>query len=460
MSTSAPRRFLPLLLLAVIFLLGLFLRLTALTTSQVSEPIRGDARSYFFYGVNLHTDGVYARSLPRFYGGQPPRPDAVVGPVYPLFVSALMSERWKQGSQVDADYSIRPVLFVQTLLGSLLVLLVYGLGRRFLGTGPALVAAFLTAISPHLVNIGIYLLTETLFMLLFWLGLWLLARGLAPEQRRAGLLAAAVLGLAALTRPVVQYLPFLLALWLIMRTPASWRRWGGFVGVFLLVFGAWGVRNLISVGSFGDPLAMVATLQHGSYPDFMYRGLPASLGIPYRFDPEMSLATPLAETVRIIFQRALAAPGEYLHWYALGKPLALFHWELIPVGTAGGNLLTGGDIYIYPTPVTPYAGHALFKATYLLSYVCYRPLLLLAVLATVLAWLPACRAFWGESLDMMRLLSLTFLYVIGLHTIGAPFPRYAIPFQPLLYLMAAGLAAAAWRHYRAGRQIERGAGLL
>lgn len=446
--------------LAAIVLLGLFLRVHLLYTSVVDQPVRGDAVSYFFYAVNLESEGVYARSKPVAFGGRPAQPDAASTPGYPLFVAALLGDDWKQGTMDGVASSLVPVLIAQALLSVLVILLVYGIARRPLGEGAALTAAFLTAISPHLVNINLYLLTESLFTLLFWASLWLLARGLAPEARRAGLTAALVLGAAALTRPTVQYLPFLLALFFILRTPSSWRQWSGFVLLFLLVLSAWGLRNLASVGTFSDPLALKATIQHGSYPGLMYNGMPESRGIPYRFDPAMNLSTPLRDTLAIILQRVQAAPGDYLWWYSLGKPLALFQWETIPIGTSDMRLTTSGDIFIYPTPVSPYGQHPLFVATYFLSYLLYRPLLLLAGVAALAAWVPACRTFWGDSLWLLRLLSLILAYVIGIHLIGAPFPRYAIPFLPLVYLLAAGLVAAAWRWRQARAAIERGEPVL
>jgi hypothetical protein len=35
-------------------------------------------------------------------------------------------------------------------------------------------------------------------------------------------------------------------------------------------------------------------------------------------------------------------------------------------------------------------------------------------------------------------------YVLFMHMLGAPFPRYAIPFRPLAYLLGVALLSAAW----------------
>lgn len=449
MPTALSRRHL--VLLALITALGLLLRLWALQGSVVEDPVRGDATAYFSYAVNLQTEGVYSRATPEILGGAPVRADAAVPPVFPLFVTAFLGEDWRAGTMAGVYASIGPVLLAQALLGALLAPLLFFTGRGLLGTPLALAVAGLAAVSPHLVNINIYLLTEPVFTLLFWIALCLLAQATTPNARPWWALAAgAALAAAALTRPTVQYLPLVLVAFLVWRDPARWRRWTGLLAVFVALLAAWGLRNLAVTGSFGDPTAMAATLQHGSYPGFMFNGIPESRGIPYRFDTGMNTSMPVGETIAIILQRMQAAPGEYLHWYLLGKPLALFHWEILPIGVSDARLLTGGDIYIYPTPASPYAGNPLFILTYLLSYLLHRPLLVLAAVGTVLAWLPAGRAWFGEGVTLARLLGLAFLYSIGIHMLGAPFPRYAIPFLPLAWLLAGALLAAFWRRRRSG----------
>ena len=45
-------------------------------------------------------------------------------------------------------------------------------------------------------------------------------------------------------------------------------------------------------------------------------------------------------------------------------------------------------------------------------------------------------------------MALVVLYAIGLHMVVAPFPRYAIPFRPLIYALAMVPVQAAWLAWR------------
>ncbi|HEX6592072.1 MAG TPA: hypothetical protein VF050_08735 [Moraxellaceae bacterium] len=445
--------------LGSILLLALFLRIAAITGSLVEDPVRGDSLSYFFYGVNLQSEQVYSRSIPPLFGGSRVIPDADVPPGYPLLVSALLKKDWQSGTADGAYSSITRIIYAQAGLSSLVVVLVYCIGLQVSSRGGALGVALLAAISPHLVNINIYLLTEPLFTLMFWTAmLFLLHRRDSFSPRRLAL-AGLFLALAALVRPTTQYLPFLLAAVGIAGTPALWRRWTLFLAVFTLPMLAWGLRNLASVGAFSNPLAMVAAVQTGMYPDFMYNNIPESRGMPYNFDPVLTSPRSLSLALSVLAERFMEAPGTYLHWYLIGKPLALFHWHIMPIGADDQELLLSGDIYVFPTVLTPYGYNPLFIATYVASRILYLPLLLLAAAAAILAWVPALRPAWGSALTGMRLLSLTLVYVTGIHMVGSPFPRYAIPFQPLLYLLAAGLLALIWRQWREHRTPGSGSGL-
>lgn len=430
-------------ILALIILAGAYLRFSTLTESVVDTPIRGDARSYFMYAVNMEEDGIYSRALPKAFGGTAVTPDADAVPVFPLFAAATLSNRWHERTTAGVEASIRPTLFLQTALSLGVIFLCFFAGRLVAGEGVGLVCALLSALSPHLVNINIYLLTESLFTLLFTGGFclmlfWLSER--AGSRLWPGLAAGLLLGVAALTRQSVQYLPFVMIPVVLLLVRRPWKELAVFVLGFMLVWGAWSLRNSTLPPRSPDGFSpMITTIQHGSYPDLMYNGIPQSAGIPYRYDPELPAARTLHDTLAIIGKRAMQHPLTYLQWYLIGKPLTFLRWQALPIGVGDARIETSGDIFIYPTPVTPYADSPVHVASYLLMYVLRLPLLLLAAAAAVLAWLPLGRRLWGPGTPLVQITSLTMTYAIALHAVAAPFPRYAIPFFPLIYLLAAAM---------------------
>lgn len=450
MTQSLPlsRSRLVLFLLALVLALGGYLRVAAVAGTVVPNPVRADAQEYLFYAVNLQDDGVYSLAAPRAFGGAAPTPDAKRPPGYPAFIAAFLGGHWNEGANLDR--AVERILLAQALLGTGVILLAFLIARRIAGNGVGLAAAVLAALSPHLVNTSVYLLSEALFAVVFLLAVWLLVRAATrPGPALAEhALAGACIALSVLVRPTTSYLPWLLLGAGVLFNRERWRAWLALMLAYQVVMLPWLLRNLVVTGASGDSTLFVAAIQVGSYPNFMYDNLPESLGIPYRFDPVLTDFSSLSRALSVMAERAIAAPGEYLQWYTVGKVLALFRWDIIPIGSGGGPLLVGGDIYVYPTPVTPYANQPVFILTYLLSRLVYFPIVALALLAMVLAWVPRCAGFWGAQVPAARMLSLCLLYVIGVHVIGFPLPRYAVPFQPLLYLLALFLIARAWHWHR------------
>ncbi len=428
----------PTILLLLILGFGAWLRLTALIQSEVFNSVRGDARSYFLYAANIRESATYSRDLPELVTRKKPVADAVVAPGYPFFVAATLTDKWKSLSPSDLLESIKSPLIVQTVLSTMVIPMIFLMGQALAGVRFGLAAAALTAISPHLVNINIYLLTESLFSFLFLASIWALLQCFDYKSRphvSLFLAAGALAGAAALTRPTVQYLPFLVAAFGAVCMPRDLRKWAAYLGIFLAIMLPWSIRNFLAIGSISDPTLMIATIQHGGYPNFMHESNPESLGIPYEFDKELSSKSTLSETLSTLGERAAQRPLEYLHWYFIGKPLALFNWDIIPIGTSDARLLVSGDIYAYRTPVTPYATNPIFIASYLVARLCYFPLLCLAAIGSIFVWLPIAARLRPRAVTGLRVISLVPIYVVAVHMIGAPFPRYSIPFQPLIYIL-------------------------
>lgn len=430
MPLATARLRLTLLALLAVMLVGAALRFQAVALTEVDTPIRADARIYYLSAYNLARWQVFSRAEP---GPQAPPPDAYAPPAYPWLIRAFLVFPPTQGM-------LLAITTVQALLGSLTIALVFLLFRQFAGDGAALAAAALTALAPHLVSLATYLLTETLFTFLLIGGIAALAMAHRRGDQRLALLGGLTLGLSGLTRATTEYLPLwmLATAWLLPARDAG-RRLALYAGAAALTpILAWKLRNLAVLGSLGDPTLMIKTLHHGMYPGFLFQGDPRTLGYPYAFDPFSAHADSLRVVLAELWQRASAAPLEYLRWYLLGKPVMLLSWNLID---------GAGDIFEYPVKASPYFDHGLFVASRALLWWLHLPLSVAGVTAALIAWLrpawlgiaPACRAAAGVA-------GMVVAYFLLLHIIGAPFPRYGVPLRPLVYGYGAfGLAALAAR---------------
>ena len=410
--------------LLAIVAVALVLRVGVWLGTPVDSPLRADAARYYAAAHNLRFNGVYSTDLAALVGGGAPVADAARSPGYPLFLLPFIEPLPKQ-SVWDR------VVAAQVLVSTLTVVLAYLITARLLGRGPGLAAGFLTALSPHLINANIYLLTETLFAFLLVLFTWAVGRLGEPPRRLMLVLAGALLGAAALVHPSAQHviLPWIVLLWL--STPPPWRWRGPALALlgFALVFGPWVARNLATIRTTGDDRPIINTIHHGLYPNFMYADRPETFGYPYRYDPRSDeIAEDLPSVLTELQRRFTEEPWRHLRWFLVGKPVALWSWD-----TVQGF----GDSFTYPVIDSPYFDHPGFQATHRLMRTLHWPIVGLGALGALLVWVPRTSRRWRpEQRLALRTVSLLVLFLTLVHIVGAPFPRYATPLRPLLYLLA------------------------
>ncbi len=210
--------------------------------------LTGDARGYEQLACNLLVAHRFS------YDAAGP-PESLRTPAYPLFLSAIY-----------AVFGPHPwiALLAQILLDVVTCSLVISLAEVTLGSGFARWAGWIYALDPFLWLHTNSLLSETLFLFLTTLGGLFLARGLlvrvpgrdsANTDRIASGAGGILLGLAALTRPVLLYLPLLLIPLVFAVSSARASRRLGFAVTFVIAFGLavspWIVRNLVVFGSPG-----------------------------------------------------------------------------------------------------------------------------------------------------------------------------------------------------------------
>ena len=411
---------------ALSILLALYLRVHAVLHTEVISPIRADASDYYSYAYNLRHSGIYSRSIPVNRDGSPKalKPDALRSPGYPIFLTAFVNSSPNPAILTN-------ITITQAIISTLTVFLAYLLYRNFLAPYWALAASILTALSPHLVNMNIYILSETLYTFLCILTLWLFTRYQQQRKQTILFLTGLALGAATLTRPGMQYfiLPMLLMLYLYVPSSTRFRTMAILVLGFVLVIGPWHIRNLVSTGELSNNTLKINFLHHGMYPGFRYHDQAQSTGFPYRFDPNSAkVSKDVPSILHEIERRFTEEPARHLYWYLLGKPVQFWSW----------NILSGmGDAFVYEVRRSPYFTEQIYKFSHTLMYWIYYPAVVLALIASILVWLPQWAArLGGGTLFTARCFSLILIYFTVLHMIGAPFPRYSIPLRPYLYGMA------------------------
>lgn len=415
--------------LLAILLLAFEQRYQAIDKTVVDNPLRGDAFRYFVIAHNFNNYGVYSSDEAGLRGAKQVKPDAVIAPGYPLFMSAFLHDR-------EEENDFRRLLMVQALLGTLTVLIAFFIARLMLPIWAAAVAMFLTAASPHLISLATYFLTETLFGFLLALGILFTQLSFKRRSLWLGASAGLLFAAASLTRPSLQYFaPFLLlavlAVRAIPRPPAV-----ALFFAFIVGMSPWWVRNYVVVGSTGDSTLMASTLHHGSYPNFMFEGRPETYGYPYRYDPDApKVGSSVPNALAAIRERFQDSPYEMVAWYIYGKPIAFWQWNLTE---------SIGDVFVYPVIDSPYFNLIHFQGLRSLVKALH-PFFVLtgmagALLALALAWRERNESALRSDLVATFVVGSLLVYMIALHTVGAPFPRYSIPLRPYLY--SAGLLSA------------------
>lgn len=411
--------------LMAILLFAFDLRIQSVINTVVDTPVRADAREYVLYAHNLKNYGVYSRSDTFATDGQAnPVPDAKRAPLYPLFIALFLDKP-------PSAANIATITRVQAVISTLTVLLVFLISRRILPIPLALTASALTAISPHLVTMNIYLLSETLFCFLVALTMLLIVTTTEKSGVMKPALAGLALGASALTHPMLLYFVIPLTVFLLYGWgwKTGWRKVAVVVLGFSLLYGAWIARNINTLGVPGDNTLMLAGLRSGVYANMMYQNDPQTYAYPYRFDPRFEeTSKDLSSVVAEIGNKFKEAPVEQLRWYILGKPLMLWSWS---------NIEGPGDVFVYPVESTPYNYLPQFKATHALMRATHWIFVALMAGAICIAWLPPrWSGLSQEARFVSRAISILLLYHAAIMMISFPLPRYTIPMRPFLYIMS------------------------
>jgi 4-amino-4-deoxy-L-arabinose transferase-like glycosyltransferase len=399
------------LMLALVTLFSLYMNVTAVRNTEIDQLIRGDSRDYLAYVFNLFLHGVYAGVDPEEL---PPEPDAVRAPGYILFIYPLLD-------LAQDDFSVPSALYAQTLISALTTFVSMLIFRRIMPFTAGIVCGMMVAISPHLINANVYLLTESLFTFLLITHVYALIRAKEKDSLPLYCLSGLLLAASWLVRPTTMLLPFAYIMFFglaIFRAKLNWRAIACLVVPFFIAYSGWSARNVIATGEMSDPLLTKQFIHHGSYINLMYQDRPDTYGYPYMHDT--AKVETVDDAIDLTIEHFKENPARFVWWTLIGKPIQLFRWDLTE---------SVGDGFIFKPLASPYFSDRLFIVSQAISRALHIPLMVLAVMG--------CAYFLitGTSFTL-QVSSLIVLYFIGFHMLGAPFPRYSLPIRPFCYGLA------------------------
>lgn len=412
--------------LLILLMLGLasYLRIESVISTHVIAPFSTDAKEYAAYAYNLRHHHTYSRQLPE-PGKSTSRvvPDAKRPPGYPLYLSLFVYS-------VPNEEIVRRICISQAILSTVSIFIFFMFYHRFLPLGWSILATLFVTVSPHLIVLNSYLLTETLFCLFLALVAVTMTCVAENPNFKSGFVLGASIALASLVRLSLQYFPLVLSVFLLCQCKSRKRLrvTAGMLIGFALLFSPWVLRNSISLERPPDKTAMINFLHHGMYPDFTYNDRPETYGFPYLFDPRTAdIGRSVPAVLTEIVQRFFHDPLKYAGWYFFSKPMTFWSWAFIQ----------GSGIFVYRVSDSPYFSTPLFLRTHTLMQAFHGVIVAFGLIGSLAVWLPFVkRRLSSDKIVTARFASMILIYFTLLHMIGTPFPRYAVPERPILYGMA------------------------
>jgi len=420
------------------------MRIVNIQETIVIRPIRADVKDYYFYAFNLRHNHSYSRQIPlsEKLSGKI-RPDALRTPGYPIFLLPFVSS-------FPSHHIIRMVTFFQAVISTLAILIAFIGFRRMMPERYCIAVCGLMALSPHLIIANVYLLTETVFGFIVILLVWNITKFFRAPSMMHLFVAGIVMGIGILIRSSIQFFPFfLIPFWVLHYGKLKGLRFFA-ITVFgiALILTPWYVRNIINLGIITDDTLKISWVQHGMYPNFMYKNMPESYGYPYKYDPKTKEITRSPETIlREIYRCFKDEPVAHIKWFFYQKIIAFWSWD---------NVQGQGDAFFYSVGSFPYFYRPAFIATHTFMYFLHWPLIILCYMGCFLIWFPSSNiGIPDDSIKTARFVSYLLLYYTLIHMIGAPWPRYSVPLRPFAYGMAVFYMYFSFQLYKKHRSLSK-----
>jgi 4-amino-4-deoxy-L-arabinose transferase-like glycosyltransferase len=403
---------------------GLYLRIVMVHDTAVDGPLRADASEYYLSAYNLTKNGVYTISDARLRNpGAVLQPDNFRWPGQPLLIAAFMAD-WPDHLAI-----VGKIQWVNIIAGTATLVLIGAAAATVFPAWAAISVVLLAALSPHLIALTVYALTETpgAFFVALLLGLCALGRSDDASRGPAVMIMIGiVIGLLALFRPIfIGFVP-LIAL-AVTRNRLKC--------LVLVAVGAavpvapWLIRNMLADDLVTTPSSLAMTLVIGAYPDYTFNGNPRTFPFPQSYDPDfLKVSASVTTAAEEVLRRITADPLGMIAWYGLRKPVYL--WQFV-------NIDGVGDVFVYPVRTSPFTSDPVFAFAHEAMRVMHWPIVVLAAIGSILVWLPRVSGLLPESRGLVLRTGSLLLMFLAVATIPLNNPaRFAVPVLPALFLMA------------------------
>jgi 4-amino-4-deoxy-L-arabinose transferase-like glycosyltransferase len=230
------------LTLAVLALLGIGLRIGFAVAWEDGTTLVGDPKFFQQAAASLSQGHGYA--VP-FLGKGQPVPTALHPPAFPGILALF------DFVKLQSDSAHRIAL---AFISAVSVVVMGLLGRRLMSSGAGLVAAAFAAFSPLWVQWGGRLLSESVYLVVIPLLLWVALETVDRPSWWIFGVVGLVIGVAALTRSEAIAFTVVLGVPLILLGSRDWRKRATYAMVLVagvvIIVGPWLVRNEIQLGGF------------------------------------------------------------------------------------------------------------------------------------------------------------------------------------------------------------------
>jgi hypothetical protein len=410
-----------LVMCTIVFFTALSVRQQYHDESIVNGPLRADAFRFYMIGYNLVNHRVFSMDTTS-----PPRTRISLPPGYPLFLASILKTAESRDSLVST------VLSIQRVVGSLTAVLVLLIGFAVFGKWvPATGASLLFTLSPHLVAINDYVLSETLFMFFLFLSVYLIICARKFTSFWLYLLTGIVLAFSVWLRTVSLYLIAVLVLavfadrerFRIQLNKQSFKNCAWLMAGFIVVIAAYRVpmSNHLEGFTVQRPYSTVGMLIGGSFPD---------RDSSFIDGKNFSITAGKTSTEAIIEYWTMLSKEDkqrVLNWYLFGKIKVIFQWD---------NWYNS-SVYQYPMHKKGFhTDQVLIHIYILMKWLHFAAIFLAFTWPLTARFLPGTNNR-GNKNNILLLYGIIG-YFLAIQWLLNGLPRYSIPFFPFIYLCAMG----------------------